>query len=115
MNTQQREMERAAEVYKKIKEERRFKLAYVSGDVMLAMLSREIGKPINNEVTTIKGVPDNTLLLGVDYEIEYGAFCFLLGNLDFEPLEENIRPEALHLYTQIDMDAGLNRKQRRAK
>ncbi len=115
MNTQQREMERAAEIYKQIKDERRFKLAYVSGDVMLGMLARGIGQPINNEITTIKGVPDNTLLLGVDYEIEYGAFCFLLGNLEFESLEENIRPEALPLHTQIDMDAGLNRAQRRAK
>lgn len=115
MNTQQREMERAAEVYKQIKEERRFKLAYISGDNILGMFTRFTGKPINNEIISIKGVPDNTLVLGVDYETEYGAFCFLLGNLEFESVAENVRPEALTLHTQIDMDAGLNRAQRRAK
>ena len=115
MNTQQREMERAAEIYKKIKDERRFKLAYISGDQMVAMFARGIGQPVSNEITRIEGVPGNTLVLGVDYEIEYGAFCFLLGNLEFEPLEENVRPEALKLHTTVDMDAGLNRAQRRAK
>lgn len=101
MNTQQREMQRASDTLNTIRDERRFKLAYVSGDIMLALLAREIGKPITPEQTRIKGVPDNTLLLGVDYELEYGAFCFLLGNLEFEPLDEGIRPEALTLYTQI--------------
>ena len=108
-------MERAAEIYKKIKDERRFKLAYISGDQMVAMFARGIGQPVSNEITRIEGVPGNTLVLGVDYEIEYGAFCFLLGNLEFEPLEENVRPEALKLHTTVDMDAGLNRAQRRAK
>lgn len=90
-------MERAAEVYKKIKTERRFKLAYVSGDQVLAWFTRETGKPITPETAHIVGVPENTLVMGVDYELEYGAFCFLLGNLEFESVEENVRPAGLTL------------------
>lgn len=115
MTNQQREMERAAEIFNQIKKERRFKLAYIDGDQMLNMFAHAIGRPYGKEMTQIEGVPDNTLLMGVDYELEYGAFCFLLGNLEFEPLEENIRPEALKIKTTVNMDAGLNRAQRRAK
>lgn len=94
-------MKVAAGIYQQIKDERRFKLAYISGDMILALLAREIGKPITPEVTRIKGVPDNTLLMGVDYDIQYGAFVFLLGNLEFESLPEGERPAGLTLYTQV--------------
>lgn len=94
-------MERAAEVVSQIKAERRFKLAYISGDVMLAMLAYKTGKPFGNEVTSIKGIPDNAILMGVDYDIQYGAFVFLIGSLEFDSVPEHERPEGLTLYTQV--------------
>lgn len=97
MTQAEREMERAAEIYKKIKDGRHFKLAYVSGDQVLAWFTREIGKPVTPETASITGVPENTLVMGVDYELEYGAFCFLLGNLEFESVTENVRPAGLTL------------------
>lgn len=115
MASQKQQMEQAAKIFEQIKKERRFKLAYIDGDQMLNMFAHAIGRPYGKEMTSIEGVPDNTLLMGVDYELEYGAFCFLLGNLEFEPLAENIRPAALNIKTTVNMDAGLNRAQRRAK
>lgn len=100
MTGEQRQMERTAEVQQKIMDERRFRLAYVHGDQVVNWFRAKTGEPIS-EVTTIEGIPDNTLVLGVDYELEYGAFAFLLGNLAFEPLEQGIKPEILKLYTRI--------------
>lgn len=90
----------AMDVLRQIKDERRYKLAYVSGDSILELLARGIGKPIVDGETIIKGVPDNAVLLGIDYEIEYAAFVFLIGSLDFDTVPEGERPEGLTLYVR---------------
>lgn len=94
----------ANKTYERIKSERRFKLAYVSGDMVLNWFTVGIGQPITPERTYIKGVPKNTLVLGVDYETQHGAFVFLLGNSNFKPVPVGEYPPTLNIYTKVVSD-----------
>lgn len=92
-------MAKEISIYDQIKQGRHFKLAYVSGDMVLNWFTYGIGQP-TSEISSIKGVPDGTIVMGVDYDIEYAAFVFLLGNLEFESLEMGVRPEILNITTK---------------
>lgn len=95
MTSEQREMERAKETQTKIMDERRLRMAYVRGDVLLNWFSNGMTQPGNGYITFIDGVPDNTILMGVDYSLEMGGFKFLLGSLEFEPVPEGEYPKPL--------------------
>lgn len=100
----QQAMKKAKEVAQRIHDERRFKLAYVSGDMVLNWFTHGMGKPLDPGKTFIMGVPENTILMGVDYDTQRGAFVFLLGHTDFEALDQGIMPEALNIKV-TDRDA----------
>lgn len=91
------DMARAKEVAQQLHDERRFKLAYVSGDMVLNWFTHGMGKPLDPGKTYIQDVPENTILMGVDYDQQRGAFVFLLGHLDFEPVEAGIIPPVLNI------------------
>ena len=92
----------------KIQQERRFKLAYVTGDAVLGWFTYNIGEPVSNERTYIKGVPKHTVVLGVDYETQHGAFVFLLGNMNFAPVPMGEYPPTLNIYTKVVLDEKSN-------
>lgn len=103
---QKQDAKRAAAVMEQINAERRFKLAIVRGDLLVNWFTQGMKKEKSGYITFINGVPENTLVLGVDYEIQYGAFVFLLGSLDFDPTPEGEKPETLQINVKYDMDAG---------
>lgn len=95
------DQKRAAEVIERIHSERRYKTAYVRGDFLLHWFSAGIQQPTDNYITIVDGAPKNVLVLGVDYEPQVAAFVFLLGSLEFDPVEENVKPEALHIKIKV--------------
>lgn len=97
MTTEQREMERAKETQQKIMDERRLRMAYVRGDLLLNWFANGMNKPQSGFIIYIEGIPENTLLLGVDYSLEMGGFKFLLGSLEFTPVPEGEYPKPLNI------------------
>ena len=109
MTTEQREMERAKETQQKIMDERRLRMAYVRGDLLLNWFANGMNKPQSGFITYIEGIPENTLLLGVDYSLEMGGFKFLLGSLEFKPVPEGEYPKPLNIsIRQFDNEKSNN-------
>lgn len=97
MTSTEREMERAKETQQKIMDERRLRMAYVRGDLLLNWFANGLNKPETGFITYINGIPENTLLLGVDYSLEMGGFKFLLGSLEFDEVPEGEYPKPLNI------------------
>lgn len=93
----QAEMEKAKATQQKIMDERRLRMAYVRGDLLLNWFANGMERPAKGFITFIDGIPENTLLLGVDYHIEMNGFKFLLGSLEFEPVPEGEYPKPLNI------------------
>lgn len=102
-----REQQRAAaKTQKKIMDERRLRMAYVRGDILLNWFKNGITAPQTGFITFVEGIPDDVLLLGVDYSLEMGGFKFLLGSLEFEPVPEGEYPQPLPIsIRQFDNEA----------
>lgn len=90
-------MKRANETQQKILDERRLRMAYVRGDVLLNWFANGMERPSNGYITFIEGIPENTILLGVDYSLEMGGFKFLLGSLEFKQVPEGEYPKPLNI------------------
>ena len=108
MTSTQREMERANDTQKQIIDERRLRMAYVRGDLLINWFKNGMDQPTKGFITFIEGIPENTLLLGVDYHIEMAGFKFLLGSLEFDKVPEGQYPEALNITIRQfnDSEAG---------
>lgn len=91
------EMDSAKRVQQQIMDERRLRMAYVRADLLLNWFANGMQRPNSGFITFIEGIPENTLLLGVDYSLEMGGFKFLLGSLDFEPTPEGEYPKPLNI------------------
>jgi hypothetical protein len=95
------DQKRAAEVMKKIYDERRIKTAFVRGDFLLHWFKKGINQPSDDYITIVDGIPEDVLVLGVDYEAQVAAFVFVLGSLDFEPVPEGEVPESLKIKIKV--------------
>lgn len=101
---QKQDAKRAAEVMKQISQERRYKLAVVRGDLVVNWFINGMKKAKSGYISFVNGAPEDTVVLGVDYQIEYGAFVFLLGSMEFDSVPEGEKPETLMISVRYDMD-----------
>lgn len=93
----QKEMEKAKATQQKIMDERRLRMAYVRGDLLLNWFANGMELQNSGYITFIEGIPENTMLLGVDYSLEMNGFKFLLGSLEFDKVPEGEYPKPLNI------------------
>lgn len=88
---------RAAKIVKRIKEERRIKTVFIREDILLNWFANGLKQPTGGFITAVEGIPDNAIPMGVEWRQEYGAFCFLLGSLEFDSVPEGQYAPALNI------------------
>jgi len=88
MTGEQRAMERAAETVKQIRDERRIKAAYIREDLLLNWFASGMEHQTGGFITFIEGIPKSAICMGVDWALEFGAFKFLIGSLEFDKVPE---------------------------
>ena len=93
-------MDRAAEadkLLKQIRDERRIKTVHLREDLLINWFATGLQKPTSGFITVVEGVPNPVFVMGVDYDMQYGAFRFLLGSMEFDKVPEGQYAPALNL------------------
>jgi hypothetical protein len=97
MTSDQRNQERAAELLKQIRDERRIKVAYIREDILLNWFATGMEHQASGFITFVEGIPKDAICLGVDWALEFGAFKFLVGSVDFDSVPEGQQPPTLNI------------------
>lgn len=89
--------EQADKLLKQIRQERRIKTCHIREDLLINWFATGLQQPTSGFITIVEGVPKPVFVMGVDYDMQYGAFRFLLGSMEFDAVPEGQYAPALNL------------------
>lgn len=89
--------EKADKLLKQIRQERRIKTVFLREDLLINWFATGLEKPTSGFISVVEGIPKHTFVMGVEFNMQYGAFMFLLGSMEFEPVPEGQYAPALNI------------------